>query len=289
MERLRTPFLVAGLVVFLIAFGLETGRALVPPDPPDVCAVPPECEVATKPCHIPCDETFANSTPRPLPRCIQLDQNLCAEWKKRQNRHFNIYEALESNEAREPGRLPGLGIPRLALLDGVLLVTLALIGATLVVPERFMAIGAAVTTLIAGFSITLGSISSIVSALSQLFVMIGLFLSAPFGTMAYLAKWGIFETGEAANILAPAMGLKIALVVLLVLAQQRFLGNKGLMLLIGTSILATFLLSFLHSFPPGILVSITDAAGAVIVGILALIWALMMLIGAIVAIIRMVF
>ena len=82
------------------------------------------------------------------------------------------------------------------------------------------------------------------------------------------------------------MGFKIGFVVLLVMAHQRFLENKGLVLIILTSFLATIILSFFHGIVPRFLVSITDDIGALIISILAAIWALYYLIGAIPAIIK---
>jgi hypothetical protein len=82
------------------------------------------------------------------------------------------------------------------------------------------------------------------------------------------------------------MALKIGFVVLLVMAHQRFLENKGLVLIILTSFLATIILSFLHGIVPRFLVSITDDIGAIIIAILAAIWSLFYLIGAIPAVIK---
>ena len=50
------------------------------------------------------------------------------------------------------------------------------------------------------------------------------------------------------------------------------------------SLLGNVIITFLHGFPPGFLVSITDVIGAIIVAILAVIWAIFLLIGAIPAI-----
>jgi hypothetical protein len=82
------------------------------------------------------------------------------------------------------------------------------------------------------------------------------------------------------------MALKIGFVVCLVLAHQRFLQNKGLVLIVLTSLLANLIISFLHNFAPGILVSITDAIGAIVVGILAVIWAIVLLVFASISIVR---
>ncbi len=80
--------------------------------------------------------------------------------------------------------------------------------------------------------------------------------------------------------------LTLACLVLLVLAQQRFLKGKGLMLLLVTAALLTFVTSLLHSIVPGFLVSITDALAALITAIVSAIWALLVLIWGIVAAVR---
>jgi hypothetical protein len=80
--------------------------------------------------------------------------------------------------------------------------------------------------------------------------------------------------------------LKVAVVILLFLAQQRFVTVKGLVLLMLTSLLANIVVSFLHGLVPLFLVSILDAIAAIIVGVLAAIWALIKLIGSIPAILK---
>ena len=82
------------------------------------------------------------------------------------------------------------------------------------------------------------------------------------------------------------MFLKVAFAVVLVLAQQRFLQNKGFVLIIVTSLIANIVIGFLHGLVPVILVSITDAVAAIIVLVLALIWAVFLLIGSIPAIVK---
>ena len=86
--------------------------------------------------------------------------------------------------------------------------------------------------------------------------------------------------------LALLMLLKICFVVCLILANQAFLLSKPLVALIVTSFVATIIVSFLHGLPPGFLVSITDAVAAIVIGIIAVIWAIIVLVGAIGAIVR---
>jgi hypothetical protein len=97
--------------------------------------------------------------------------------------------------------------------------------------------------------------------------------------LIYLAVYGFFNRGGAGITLGLLMTLKIAFGVCLVLAQQRFLQNRGLVLMVLTSFAATAIISFLHGLVPGFLVSITDAIGAIIVAIPAVIWAIFLLFG----------
>ena len=82
------------------------------------------------------------------------------------------------------------------------------------------------------------------------------------------------------------MLLKIGFAVCLVIAHQRFLQNRGLVLIVLTSLVAGIVVSFLHGFVPLILVSITDAVAAIIIGIIAVIWAIVLLVGSLVSVFK---
>lgn len=116
--------------------------------------------------------------------------------------------------------------------------------------------------------------------------MVALLLAVPFGTIAYLAMFGSFDRSGATVALSLIMTLKLFFAGCLVLAHQRFLENKGLVLLILTSLLATLVIGFLQGLVPGILVSITDAIAAIVVGILALLWAIWFLLRSIPSIVK---
>ena len=116
--------------------------------------------------------------------------------------------------------------------------------------------------------------------------MVTLFLSVPFGTIAYLALWGFFPTGTAATILSISMFLKLVFIILLVLGHQRFLQNKGLVGIIITTLLCCFIIGFLQSFVPGVLVSITDRVGAIVAVILVIVWGIFLLIGGIISVVK---
>ena len=181
---------------------------------------------------------------------------------------------------------PGLGIPTMAFLDGLVFFTVALMGAALLIPERVHGRVQGIVSLIVSFLVLLAVIVAILKALAKLILMVSLFLSAPFGTIAYLAIYGFFPKGAAATALGLLMTLKLAFAACLVLAHQRFLQNKGLVLILLTSLLANIIVAFLHGFVPVFLVSITDALAALIVGILAALWALVLLISSLVSIIK---
>jgi hypothetical protein len=195
---------------------------------------------------------------------------------------------LKTDAADAPGvsntsDAPGLGIPYLALVDGLLAYTLIMMVLTFVLNANVQAKLQAILTLILSFFLVLGSIVLIFVALAKLLLMVALFFAIPFGTIAYLAIWGDFPRGAAAAILSLLMLLKIIASICLPIAHQRFLVAKGLILMILTSFLCMIIVSFLHGIVPTPLVSITDALAAIIVGIIALIWGIIILVGSIIA------
>ncbi len=181
---------------------------------------------------------------------------------------------------------PGYGITYLAFLDSLVFYITLLIGLAMIIPDRLQGRVQGCATAIVSFLGCLGTIFAIITCLIMLIIMVTLLLAPIFGTIAYVVIYGHFDRGAAAATLSLIMALKIGFIVCLVLAHQRFLQNKGLVLIVLTSLLANLIISFLHNFVPGILVSITDAIGAIIVGILAVIWAIILLVFAIISIIK---
>lgn len=182
--------------------------------------------------------------------------------------------------------LPGYGIQYLVFVDAFLFYVSLLIGLAFIIPERIQGRVQGCATLIISFFGCLGIIGAIIIAFVFLLILVTLLLSPIFGTAAYLAIYGDFDRSGANITLSLIMALKIAFVIFLILAHQRFLQNKSLVLLTLTSLLANLIISFLHNFVPGILVSITDTLGAIIVAILALIWAIVFIVGSIIAIVK---
>ncbi|SES63537.1 hypothetical protein SAMN05216326_10160 [Nitrosomonas marina] len=181
---------------------------------------------------------------------------------------------------------PGLGILYLAWLDWLLLFTILLMGTALIVPDRIHGRIQGIITFIVALLTLLGAIVAIFTAFGLLMLMVSLLLAVPFGTAIYFAEFADFKVGAAAATLAFIMIFKVAFVIFLVLAHQRFLQNRGLVFLIATSLVATILLGFLHGIAPPFLAYITDDIGALIIAILAAIWALFFLIGSIPAVIK---
>jgi hypothetical protein len=176
---------------------------------------------------------------------------------------------------------PGRAISYLAFVDGVLLYTVLLIGASLVISERVHGRVQGVVTLIASILLIIAAFIAAIIAFIELLVMVSLLLAVPFGTVAYLALWGFFPRGDAAVVLSLLMFLKLAFAVLLVLAQQRFLQQKGLVILVLISLVLNVVIAFLHGFFPLVLVSIVDTLLALVIAVVGIIWGIVLLIGAI--------
>lgn len=178
----------------------------------------------------------------------------------------------------------GMGIPYSPLLDGLLLFTVLLIAVGLLIPERFTGRIQGLATLVVSLVIAILSVILILAAVAAVVEMLTLLVAVPFGTIVYLILFGTFNRSGAAIALSLIMTLKLAFAALLVLAHQRFLENKGLVLLILTSLASTVAISFLQGLVPGFLVSVTDAIAAIVVGILALVWAVWFFLGSLPAI-----
>jgi hypothetical protein len=178
---------------------------------------------------------------------------------------------------------PGLGIRYLPVLDGLLFYTVALMGLGILLSRSVIGRVQGIVTLVIAFFGLLGAIVMALAALGLLILMVTLLVAIPFGTIAYFAAFADFPTGAATATLGLILILKIVFCILLILAHERFLQNKGIVILSAVSIGATLLLAFLIDFPPGFLASITDAIGALIIAIVGAIWLLILLIGSILA------
>lgn len=255
MNRLRGPFFILAIVLILIAVLVETGT--------------------TQPGVLPNTVLPINS--------FQLSPNVKAAADK-----LNSEQPGALDQLGKQTRPPGLGVPDMALLDGILLFTISLMGLGLLLPARVQGRVQGIATLIFSLLLIGLSILRIFVALGLLILMISLLLSIPFGSIIYLIIYGSFNRSGADIALTLLMLLKIGFAVSLFLAQQRFLQSKGLVLLVLTSLLCNVIVSFLIGLVPGILVSITDAIAAIVVGIVAVIWGIFLLIGAIISIVKLI-
>jgi len=182
----------------------------------------------------------------------------------------------------------GKAIPAMAFLDGLIFYATLIITIALLIPERVQSKIQGIITLVFSILLILGCIVVAFVDIALLILMVSLLLSIPFGRIAYFAIWANFDTNGARIALSLLMTLKIIFAACLVLAQQRFLQNKGLVLIIITSLVANLIIAFLQGFVPGFLVSITDDIAAIIVCILAIIWAVVYLIGGIVSVVKVI-
>lgn len=256
-DRLRWPFFVVALILFLIALGLEIGSSFLP------------------------DSFNAGEMRR------QTEAQLASSDLDEDERDEIVDRMVaEAGSKKHP---PGMALPYMGLLDGLLLYTLGLLGAALLVPERIHGRLQGIVTLIVSFLTLIAAIFAIIKALITLLIMVALFLAVPFGTIAYLAKWGFFNRAGASMILGGAELFKLIGAVCLVLAHQRFIQLKSLMFLILLSLVANLLTGWLHALVPGVLVSIADAVAAIIIGIIAAVFAIVFLVSAVLSIIRVVF
>jgi hypothetical protein len=181
---------------------------------------------------------------------------------------------------------PGYAISYLALVDGVLLFTVALMGAGLLVPQRVHGRVQGALTLVFSILLLLAAIGLLVLAIARLLLMVTLLLAVPFGTIAYLIIWGSFPRGQAAALLSLLMLLKLVFAGSLLLAQQRFLQNRGLVALTLTSLLCNILAAFLHGLVPLILVSILDDVAAIVFAVAGIVWSVVLLVGSVPAIVK---
>lgn len=253
MNRLRTPFLLLAILLSFFVVLIETGSAL--PGVLQGHAIPITAF------QLPAQATTTVNT-------LSSDQQ----------------EVLA--QVNKQDRPPGLGVPDLAILDCIVLFTLALMGVALIVPARIQGKVQGVVTLIFSFLLILFALAQIFLALASVILMIALLLAFPFGTIVYLIIYGSFNRAGADVVLSILMLLKFGLALCLVFAQQRFFESKGLVLLIITSLVGNVIISFLLGLVPGVIVSITDAIAAIVVGIIAVIWAIILLIGSLVSIVK---
>ncbi len=181
---------------------------------------------------------------------------------------------------------PGLGGPYLALLDGILLYSVIWMAVGHFRLKGLTSRVFSVVTLFVSLFGALGALLAILVAFELIMLMIGMFLAAPWGTIAYFVAFGRFPASAAIAALTLIMVLKLAFLVMLVLADRGYLQNKGLLILVALSLLATWLTSFLIALPPSFLASITDAVGGLITAIISFVWLIVIFVMSIIAVIK---
>lgn len=187
---------------------------------------------------------------------------------------------------------PGNGIGYLALVDGYLLFSVIMLGLSFLVSQRLYGRIQGIATLIVSFCWIILSFVMALTAFVLLMVMFGLFVSVPFGTIAYLAIWGFFPVSKSAAVLGLLLFLKLVFLVLLVLAQQKFLKAVALMIHVATSFVLQLVLGIVQGWLPFIVVSLGDQLLALVFAIVSLvgaIWAFIWTIPAVVNAIRVSF
>lgn len=254
-DAIRKPFLFLSAILILFAVLVEIGAAfLVQPAQPRQ-QLPPE-----------------------IAKQLSDDDREAAQEQMRESA-----KQTKKSDREEP---PGFGITALARIDVILLLTIGLMALSLVIGDHLTGRLQGIISLIVGILVFLSAFKALFGTLIELMIRVTLLLATPFGTIAYLAMYSFFDRGGAGAILALSWILKIAGAICLVLAHQRYLKQYGLILLILTSLLGSFLVTFLHGFPPRFLVNITDPIAAIINDILALIWAIVTIIFGIIALIK---
>lgn len=181
---------------------------------------------------------------------------------------------------------PGIAINYLAIIDGLLIYNFCWMTLQLIIPRGISGRAQGPITLVLSLIALIFTIILAVATFTLLMIMVSLLLAVPFGTIAYIAAWGTFAVTAAAATLSFVMVLKLLFCLFLVLAQQRFLQNKGLLFLIALSLGFTFVVGFIHAFLPRFLASIGDAVAALVVAIVGAIWLLLLVITSLVATVK---
>lgn len=259
-SKLRTPALVAALVAAVLVVGVELGGTFR----------------ASK-------STFGSLGNR-LAALKQTIGTLGASGADKINSQVGDFPALEQLLGTEAQAPSSYAVAALITIDSILLFTLIMFNLPLLVSPRLVAQLQGLLSVIVGIGVILYALFTLLKVLVLVFLMLGLLLALPFGTIVYMILYGHFDTREAAAIMSTLMFLKVALTVALLIAHERFLLNIGLIALIASSIIAMIVISFLHNFLPGFLVSITDGIGAIVVTVIAIIWGIILVIGGIMGI-----
>ncbi|WP_250454436.1 hypothetical protein [Caballeronia sp. ATUFL_M2_KS44] len=181
---------------------------------------------------------------------------------------------------------PGYGIAYLVCIDALLLYGTCLMTLSLVLSKELVGRLQGAVGVAGGVIALLAFGAMLFVALQMLILMVSLLLAPPFGMAVYAPLFAHFERARAAATLGVLTLLKLLTAGALVLAHPRFIENKSLVVLLALSLGCTLLVGFLQALPPGFLVSVTDAAGAVCVAAIGCAWAVVLLVGSCIATVK---
>ena len=156
---------------------------------------------------------------------------------------------------------PGRGIPYLALIDVIVLFTMALMGAGLLLPDRLHGRVQGVITLVASIVLIVVAVTLLVIASVLLLAMVSLFFAPPFGTIAYLVILRLVPARRRGGAAAAAVPADVP--------EDRVRRDAGPR---PATFPAYVVLAFLHGLVPIILVSIVDDVGAIVSAVVAIVW-----------------
>lgn len=154
---------------------------------------------------------------------------------------------------------PPLAPAAQAMIDGVLLVTLAL-------PARSLALAGRLAVLLGATAVT-------VAAIARLRYLVALYLSPPFGTLTYLLRFGSFRRSEALVVVTVLVVVKASVCAALIRGAPGSRAAKTLFGLALTSLAASVVTALCYSWAPVTLGNITDALAAAAVALTAVLWA----------------
>lgn len=263
METLRKPFIILAIILISLAALIEIGAV-----------------------GFVGGTTVSDSVIETTIREQAADDLKNKTFQERELEIQNRVQKVKQQILTEGGARPGIGIPYLALLDVVVVFTAVLLGASLILKQSTQARLQGCATLIFSLILLLTGIILLITAISLLTFMLGLLASPPFGTITYIALYAFFNKGGALITLTLLLFLKLGFGGSLIAAQQGFLKNKGLVLIVATSLLANVIVMILQGIVPGFLASVTDAIAAIVVAILALLWLIFLLFGSIFSVLR---
>ncbi len=200
-------------------------------------------------------------------------------------------EALNSVDEKSKEALsvdedpPGRAIPAMAFVDIVLCFSVSMLGAALVMGNTRYGRLQGLLTMGLAICLILVALVEIYAALAAMIKMTVLLFAFPFGTIIYMCRYASFDRSGAAVILSLLMLLKIGVGGSILLAEQDFLKNLGLVVIFFMALVANVIVVFLHSLVPRFLVSITDAVGGIVMGVIGIVLVLILAIFGIISLI----